>query len=660
MCGLLGIVRTAGGGVDPIALRQATALLRHRGPDDEGYLLGAVEAGEWRSYGGPETAPGLGLPALPRDGAALPSDIAFGFRRLAIIDPSAAGHQPMEDAEGGICLVFNGEIYNHQALRSALTREGHHFRGRTDTETLLAALRRWGAGAFDRLEGMWAFAAWLVRERRLLLSRDRLGIKPLYWTATPTFLAFASEIRPLLRLRERAPRAHAPSTYRYLRFGITDAGSETLFEGIHRVPPGHVLSVDLERPRAAPRPHCYWQLPEPDPEPRGAAQLHHEVRRRFLASVEGHLLSDVPLGFNLSGGLDSSAILCATRTIVGPEMPLRAFAYLAGEPSIDEEAWVQRAARAADARVATVRPDANELGKDFDRLVELQEEPFGSTSIYAQYRVFGLARRAGVPVVLGGQGADELLGGYRAHLGPRLASLLATGELRAARRLVAAARGLPDPDLRGVLLRTGRALLPPALEPVARCLAGERLLPVWLNRRWFRERGLPGNAPTVKRSRQHLRAYLNRSLVETSLPMLLRFEDRNAMAHSVENRVPFLDRPLVELLASLPEERLIRDDATSKAVFRRAMQGLLPEPIRSRRDKVGFATPEAAWLGTLQALVQRHVLGETAARIPVLNASRLLEQWERSVRNRSTPDFRLWRGINLVAWAERFQVEFED
>jgi len=555
-------------------------------------------------------------------------------------------------------IAFNGEIYDHGRTRRTLEQGGQRFRSGTDTETLLAAWVRWGPECLDRFDGMWAFAIWDDERRRLVLARDRFGIKPLYWAEVAGGIAFASEIRPLLALRAGRAHADAEGMYRYLRFGITDAGDRTMFSGIHRVPPAHWISIGAADSRR--QVERYWAPPVAPRTPARDTGASERLRSGFLSSVDQHLLADVPVGVALSGGIDSSAVLAGVRKARGTSSPIEAFGHVTDDPVLGEEKWIDLAATASGANVHKVEPSADDLRRDLLSLVRLQEEPFGSTSIYAQFRVHRLARAHGVPVVLSGQGADELLAGYRAYLGPRFATLLSGGRWLRAARFHRAAGRLPQADRRGLWLRAGASLVPRALEPLARRISGESLLPPWLDADWFRRRDVSFRpAPPARDPRGHLGTRLRQAFLETSLPMLLRYEDRNSMAHSVESRVPFLQRQFVETLMCTPEHLLIDDQAETKAVFRAAMRGVVPDAILDRRDKVGFATPEATWLASLGPVLDAWLLGEAAGRVGGLRPRGLHAEWQ-AVRTGKKPfDFRIWRGINAIAWASAFDVAFD-
>ena len=640
MCGVAGLVlRTPEPGWVEV-LETFSRALAHRGPDDKGYLL-------W----GPEGLLASRDP-VPVEGFRL----GLVHRRLSILDLSEAGWQPMSSPDGRLHMVYNGEVYNFLELREALKARGHAFRGTSDTEVLLAAWREWGKGALEHLVGMFAFALLDMQENALYLVRDFFGIKPLYYTAFPGGLAFASEIPPLLSLPGVGRRVNPERLYAYLRFGLTDHGGETLFAEIRQVPPGHYLRVDLDAPGRAEAVR-YWHLSLEKEIDLGFKEAADRLRELFLESVRLHLRSDVPLGFALSGGIDSSAIVCTVRHLE-PSLELHAFSFVAEDEAVSEEQYVDQVAQACGVRVHKVRIAPEELAQDLDSLVRVQGEPFGSTSIYAQYRVFRRAREEGIKVMLDGQGADELLAGYVSYGAARVASLLASGRPLEALALLRRLSELPG---RGETWKRvlGR-LLPPALQPLARRLGGEALLPPWLNASWFAERDVVPKPPSrlLGPHRDHFRQELLETLTETSLPMLLRYEDRNSMAHSIESRVPFLTPALARFVLGLPEAYILAPDGTSKAVFREAMRGLVPEGVLARKDKIGFATPELRWFRALGPWVEALLRGEALRSIPALRPEEVLKEWREVAEGRKRFDFRVWRWVNLVAWSEAFGVEY--
>lgn len=578
MCGIAGILRLDGAPVEAAALHRMETLLRHRGPDGRGFAALAAD-------------PAL-PPAVWRDPAQAPAvcgPFAMAHRRLAILDRSETGHQPMAAPDGRLWIVFNGEVYNHPELRRELASSGAVFRGPGDTETVLAAWARWGEKAVERLEGMFAFALWDRRERCLHLVRDRFGIKPLYYARAGTSFAFASEIKPVLAGLDLAPKPRAVAAMDLLRHGRKDHRAETFFEGVLQLLPAHHMTVTAVP--ASPR--RYYALP---PSGSGSAGAFREALEAAIAS---HLRSEVATGTCLSGGLDSSSITGLVARLQGrardfeslgatPSADGRFHTFSARhrDPRLDEGPWIEAVGARHGVPNHAVRPDA---GGFFDALPALlwhQEEPFPSGSVFAQWQVMERAAEAGVKVLLDGQGADEILAGYPGTNLDAAADALRHGALgRAVRLLSGYDAGLPAPLAWGgviaLALRPGRSLpgnpfrrLPPVLLPAL-----------------LRPADPPLPLPLMSRRFDTARA----ALLAFHLPALLHYEDRNSMAHGLEARVPFLDRRLVEAALALPEEALFRDGFTKQAL-REAASDVLPASVRERRDKTGFPTPDRDWL----------------------------------------------------------------
>ncbi len=403
MCGIAGILQPTPSSDMLTQLEAMSRSLAHRGPDDDGLVT-------WDGSGP--------IPPLSSSPPAGPAKLGLCHRRLAILDLTRAGRQPMTSHDGRYTIVFNGEIYNYIELRAELTKLGHIFHTDSDTEVLLACYVQWGREMFAHLLGMFAFAIVDTQRRTLLLGRDCFGIKPLYVTAVGGGLAFASEIKALLTLPQVRATANPQRTYDYLRFGLTDGHNDTMFAGISQVPPAHYIEVSLDSP-ALPEPTAYWHIDTSNRIDISFEEAARRMREMFLDSIRLHLRSDVPVGAALSGGIDSSAILTAMRTVAGDSAEIHAFTHVA-EGELNEHAWAQMASREAGAHLHTTEPTAHELVEDLDELISIQDQPFASTSIYAQLRVFRLAKETGIKVMLDGQGADEMLAGYRPYIAARI------------------------------------------------------------------------------------------------------------------------------------------------------------------------------------------------------------------------------------------------
>jgi asparagine synthase (glutamine-hydrolysing) len=338
-------------------------------------------------------------------------------------------------------------------------------------------------------------------------------------------------------------------------------------------------------------------------------------------------------------------------------LDIHTFSFISDDPIISEEHWVDILGRTANIAVHKVRPE--ELVADLTHFISVQEEPFYSTSMYAQHRVFQLAREVGIKVMLNGQGADEMLGGYNYYTAARLASLLRQGKWVKAVRLLRSASRLPGVGALWTLIRATDFLVPSILQDPLRRWIKKELTPSWLNVKWFKVHEVEVRRPNYGSGREVLKASLYHTLTETGLPYLLRYEDRNSMAFSIESRVPFLTPELVNFMFALPEEYLIAPDGTTKAVFRKAMRGIVPDAILDRKDKIGFATPEKYWLLMLSSWVERILSSEVAIGIRAINVEKVQREWKEIVQGQKQFDFRVWRWINLVLWAEKFAVNIK-
>ena len=602
MCGIAGFVLDE---IDPRATRwlgEMTQRLHHRGPDDGGAVAFGMN-------GRPSVHRTLGAPGSPVDWGHVPVKLGLGARRLSVVDLSEAGHQPMSSSDGRVWLVFNGEIYNHVELRSELRDKGMSFRGGCDTEVLLAAYRVWGCEAFSRLEGMWAAALVDWAAGRMVLSRDRLGIKPLQLTRFRGGMGFASEIKSLMVLPEAVRGVNEPRLRDFLCDGRVDHTDDTMFEGVWSLPAGCWMELDLRckgTMHAGGALRRYWpvELREDIVD-----QPAEQVLGLLSKSVRTHLQGDVPIGSCLSGGVDSSSIVgLVHRLRVGADSSARSqltqHTFTASLPGdrLDETRFAKAAAESCGGLEShTVEPTAERLCKDMSDLMWHQEQPFGSPSIYMQWEVMRLAREHGVTVLLDGQGGDELFCGYEGHIPWYLAHLLRRArvfrfwsEYRAGQRNHFASGGLFRHVVAG--------LLPEAARDRQRMRLFARRMP-WLSGDLFSPEAAPGMCdelgiapardPSVGETALSRRMWAG--VLRDSLPALLRFEDRSAMAFSIEARVPFLDRRLVELAMGLPVEEKIRDGRL-KMVLREAVRGMVPDAILDRRDKIGFSAPTAAWM----------------------------------------------------------------
>lgn len=620
--------------------------MRHRGPDDYGYLI--VSAIQNQCYN--ETS------------ADAPEHfkLLLGQVRLSIIDLSPLGHQPFFSQNGRYVMVYNGEIYNYIELRRELEAQGVVFRTHGDTEVVMQSLIFWGVAALSRFTGMFAIAFYDFFTNKFLCARDCFGIKPFLWHYGSMGFCFASEIGALLEFPEINRSLSPNEVYMYLWAGESNHGEKTMFKNIFYLPPAHYMEIDLDS-LDMPQPVRYWKPELGKKNNIGYMDAAEELRRLFLDSVQMHMRADVPLGVALSGGVDSSAVTCAMR-YVEPDINLHAFSFIAKGTSVSEEIWADMVAEEARAIRHVVDVHPNELMDDVDTLIYHLGEPFGSTSIYAQYRVFKLAKESGIKVTLDGQGADELLAGYLGYPGQRLASLIRNGQLFRAFRFFNKSSLLPSRNKKKLFMHALWQFIPWPFAVFSHALAGQSTAPAWIDKLLLEQVSLDNDVfcgnlremnmlfPTSNKVLQVL-AY---QLVWNGLPALLRHGDRNAMAHSIESRVPFLTKDIADFCLSLPEEYLIDMSGQTKSVFRQAMRGLVPDAVLDRKDKIGFATPEEGWLKNLAPWVDDILVSATD--IPFINLSEMQREWQYMRSGQLGFNRRVWRWLNYIRWIQIFKV----
>jgi asparagine synthase (glutamine-hydrolysing) len=664
MCGIVAYVSLGTNRVPVSHIKAMTDSIRHRGPDDEGFVFFRSDRRDPQIYGGidtPKSVYGSDLDYTPE--ATLSGQqhedivLALGHRRLSIIDLTPSGHQPMCTADKRYWIVYNGEIYNYLELKQELIKKGFSFRSESDTEVLLNAYSQWGKGALERLVGMFAFAIYDREENQLFLARDFFGIKPLYYTVRDGGIAFASEIKALLELPNLSYRVNPQRAYEYVTSGLADYGEDTLFQEIHQLPAAHYVHFSLSHKNNY-RPTRYWNIDLSEKSELSRDEAAAKMRELFLENVKLHLRSDVAVGAALSGGIDSSSIVMAMRHVQSGHLDINTFSYIAKDSDLNEEAWVDIIGKAADITPNKVMASPEELISDLDELIYIQDEPFGSTSIYAQYRVMGLAKEKGIKVMLDGQGADEMLGGYRPYFATRLASLFRQMQwLKGCQFLMRVSR-YEDCKTPQVLKHAVSYFVPTRLRLRAYNLVGRELLPSWLNAEWLKENDVKTVPSARIRGREILRANLYRDLTKQVLVGLLRYEDRNSMAYSIESRVPFLTPALASFISSLPEEYVIDMNGTSKAVFRKAMRGIVPDAILERKDKIGFATPEQLWLQNLRPWIESIISNETARKVALFDITSLKTTWREVLTGGKAFDFTVWRWINFIRWADQRNISF--
>lgn len=635
MCGICGVIALNGARPDDSVLARMVETLGHRGPDDSGYIVS-----------GP---------------------CGLGNTRLAVIDLSEAGHQPMHVRLPGklgavreAWIAYNGEVYNFQAVRAALEAQRHVFSSGTDTETLLRAYLDYGSPAFiHAFRGMFALAIWDENNRRLSLFRDRLGQKPLYYTVSDGWLVFGSEIKALLAHPAVQARVNEPLIPHYLAYGYPPA-PQTLFEGILSLPPGHMLSVELNDPEPAPHVAPYWEPPFPvwGLDGRSEKELAEELLTRLRRAVGMRMIADVPLGAFLSGGLDSAAVVALMAA--ESSQPVKTFAIgFENEPSFDETGHARQVAELfqTEHREFILKPKVIDL---VEGLVWHHDQPFGDSSAIPTYLVSQHARDF-VTVALTGDGGDELFAGYERFHAARLAATYARLPEVTRRAIVGVLGRMPESTgYRGLVRRANRFVQAASLPLSERYLSWVRFVPnAWVEtlvgreqaqqvlahyQAYFQDDG-QSHPPVPSLLDVNLRTYL--------LDDLLVKVDRCSMAVSLEARSPFLDHHLLEFANGIPAQLKLRQGKT-KYILKQAMRGLLPDSIIDR-PKHGFGVPVGAWFrGELAEYVRGVLLSERAIGRGIFEREGLQAMLESHQSGQADLGHALWTLLTFELWMQRY------
>ena len=626
MCGIAGILNLDRAPAQRGALEAMVRSMRHRGPDDSGFYVNG-HAG-------------------------------LGHARLSIIDLSKDASQPMHNENSRLFAVHNGEIYNYLELKKELTACGHVFASRSDTEVILHAYEEWGEGCLPRFNGMWAFVILDLNRRVLFASRDRFGVKPFYYYLDKDIFAFASEIKSLLCHPKIKPQPDDDAVFNYLAsgYGYMDVSDGTFFKGIRQIKQAHYVTVSLDNGQFTQK--RYWDI---DPRRRLGTSDEEEIYRDFYAlfkdSVNLRLRSDVPLGVSLSGGLDSSSVACVAAGLMKGNT-LESFSSCYEEAAYDERPYIKQVLDATGARANFIFTDPEKLFDELEQIIWHQEEPYSTLSIFPQWYVMKLAREKGVKVLLTGQGGDEVLGGYHKYYFYLFADLISSGKFGNAVNEMKRYEELPGDSagVAGKVLRIMASHMTPQAVKDRLRKAGRRVIPSYISKEFA------GHKINKVFTEKHFGSILNNDLYNalkiSPLPSLLHIDDRSSMAHSVESRAPLLDYRLVEYAFSLGPEYKIRDGMT-KYLLRRSMKGILPDNVRTRADKMGFATPLDLWFRTSLKDKVRDIINSDSFRgRPYFDHARAMEKFNAFMQVKALPadnsHFTIWSWVNLELWLRKF------
>jgi asparagine synthase (glutamine-hydrolysing) len=618
MCGIAVMLGLNGAPADGAVVERMTASMSHRGPDGEGtYIKGSV---------------------------------GLGFRRLSILDLSHAADQPMFSDDGQLILVFNGEIYNYVELRRELQVLGHRFKSTGDTEVLLHSYREWGPQCVDKFNGMWAFVIHDLRRGLLFGSRDRFGVKPLYVYRDKNCVLLASEIKAFLGSGACRTSPNWGIVGAYLLQQRLDDSADTFYAGVEQVAPGTAFELNLKGELKTWR---YWSLPEASVE--GAQDPARPFAELFEDSVRLRMRSDVPVGVCLSGGLDSTAVICAmARHWQGSAQPLHAFAYHTAE--FDESRYIADTISTTHAHLNRLEADPVHAWNTLAKVLSFHDEPVHAMSAIIAFELMALAASKGVKVVLNGHGADEVIGGYSSYFEDYWYTLLKQGELRDLRNEIGSFTSFHGGSSARLLFGVVRRLLKASLGRTA----AYRNLAQWKRRRharrhpWFTadiseqaalDRLQPGDW-TLDESLRH-------SVERAPLPLYLRLEDRNSMAHSVESRLPFLDYRLVSLVFTSAMRWKMRGP-WNKFLLREAMRDRIPESVRTRVDKWGFPVPQGKWMsGAWYKLLQEFLDSREMRERGIYNLPEIRRDLELHRQGTVDVSGRLFSLVQIELWSRQ-------
>jgi asparagine synthase (glutamine-hydrolysing) len=604
VCGIFGLINKTGP-ADADLVRRLTDMVAHRGPDGRGVRVSG--------------------------------NVGLGHRRLAIIDLSEDGAQPMRDTRHPIWITYNGEIYNYLELRAELETMGFVFKTSSDTEVLLAAYVCWGEKCLEHFNGMWSFAIHDERDNTLFCARDRFGVKPFYYIDTSTEFAFGSEIRQLLPFMKRVI-AEDDLVNDFLVCGLTDHTDRTFFKDIKKLSPGHLLRANLSTGWIEVEQYYSLAPGAREADERTAPDL---LRDLLEDATRLRLRSDVRVGTCLSGGLDSSSVatLAAKRHSLNSTEAFFAITAVSQQASNNEEQYAAEVVKDSGLNWLRTQPTYEDFAATAETLIDVQEEPFAGPSIMMQYEVMKTARSNGVIVLLDGQGGDETLLGYERYYAAWLLDHFRQGGI---------------PGFLSAFLSATAANANVPVRRLAMYFFGASFAPLRaLAYRWrysfLKQPYLPESLRRFARHTRDARAMQVLEITETNLPMLLRFEDKNSMRFGIETRLPFLDYRLVEFALGL-STRVKLNSGWTKWPLRAAMQNVLPANICWRKDKIGFAAPDQLWLSQHTPTMREKVINSplVARYVDMKMLKKRFERLDLGMR---------WRLYCVALWGECFQVD---
>jgi asparagine synthase (glutamine-hydrolysing) len=606
MCGICGIINFNQQKVDEQNLHQMMKAMKNRGPNDEGIFT--------------------------------KNNVGLGFVRLSIIDLSSAGHQPFISSDGRYILIFNGEIYNYIEIRQELESAGYQFRTKTDTEVLLNSFIYWGEECLHHFNGMWAFVIYDQLKDEIFGARDRYGVKPLYYSLQNNQLTFASDITSILKVLPEKSKANEQIIFDYLVFNRTDQNENTFFDAVKKLQHGHSFTIRQNKFEIKKWYDLKSNLKTPFASP-------EEFKNMFNSSIGLRLRSDVPVGVCLSGGLDSSAIV-STLLKDFNKNDLNTFSAVYGKGVYGDESKFIDEYRPQLSQMYFTTPTAETLLSDIPNFVKAHTEPIPSTSPYAQFKVMDLAKKH-VVVTLDGQGADEQLAGYHYFFGFYFKDLMS--HLKWLQLISEAFYYLKNHKSMYGLASLAYFMLPSSTRSKVRTSDNG-----YLNSEFIKHYEKSNSITSTLYSSSSLHEALLDHF-EYKLEHLLKWEDKNSMFFSLEARTPFLDYRLVERTLALPPEKIIKDGMT-KHILRESMKNTLPEPIRMRRDKIGFDTPQSNWFKEkiFKDYISEIIHSNSFKDRNIINPKKAELLYQKHIDGKINISKEIWKWIHLEEWYREF------
>ena len=653
--------------LDIAAFKAFNSIIKHRGPDDEGFIFISEDHKKVQIAGGVDTPKNVWNTSScyqpEQDIDAIQGDykIGIGHRRLSILDLSAMGHLPMCDTLQRYWITFNGEIYNFIELRKELEELGYSFSTQSDTEVILAAYATWGSDCLDRFSGMWAFTIYDTHTKTLFIARDRYGIKPLYyWFSPEGDFYLASEIKQFTQIPSWQAQLNPQRVYDYLFYAMTDHTDETMFKNVFTIPPGHSLSINTAeslREKNGKIKLKKWFIPKNTNFSGTFKEACSEFNTHFDTAIDLHLRADVPIGSALSGGLDSTAIVCSVNKKLkekGIASLQKTFSSCSDIEQYNEKKWMDEVIKTTQVDASFIYPKGEDVFKLSEEILWHQDEPYQSQSAFLGYHVFEDAKKHNVKILLNGQGADEYLSGYNAFSFFRKFKLLKKLKFWQLYIQIKDKINLEKSSQ----LRSFLYLIFPIkfIRLFTKFSTEYKTMHSMIN---VKQLGAKNKHPHGKKglSFSSIFEIANHQLIVDPLQKYLRWEDRNSMAHSVEARVPFLDHNLVEFSTQMPVDYLDGYNESKKLMLY-GLEDILPPIIRNRKDKKGFITPEENWFRKdysdqfINLFKKYHVYTGS-----ILNEKEVLNYFDEVISGKKPFDYTYWRLISLGMWMKVFNIK---